>query len=442
MGDQAHPHRGTGSRRPSLTVAVTTGFDPFDPGTLQCPFPHWARLRADEPVATLPIGITMVTRHDLVSEVLRDTATWSSAFGGISMPMPKEQRSALADVIADGYPRVPTLLTADPPAHTRYRRLVSRAFTPRAVASWEPVIREIAVRLVESWLPSAGGTATVELLERFAVPLPVEVIARALGVSDDRLDDFKRWSDDSVAGVGTALSFEARLAAERGVNELQHHFAAELERRRAEPTDDLLSALVHASIEDDPSAGDDLDDRRPLDLPELLGIIQQLLVAGNETTTKLLGETMRMLAERPEVWAALRGDPSRIPAVIEESLRLATPVQGMFRVATRDTVLGGVPLAAGSRVVAVFGSANRDESVFTEPESFVPGRPDVSEHLAFGKGIHHCLGANLARLEARVALEELVRRIATVRVHDPDSLTYHPSFLLRGLVRLDLDVTT
>jgi cytochrome P450 len=171
-----------------------------------------------------------------------------------------------------------------------------------------------------------------------------------------------------------------------------------------------------------------------------LSIVQQLLVAGNETTTKMLTEMMRLLAENPEQWEMVKADPSRIPSIVEETLRLSTPTQGMFRIATRDVELAGVHIPKGSRVVIVFMSANRDESLFEEPDAFNPDRANLSDHLAFGKGTHFCVGANLSRLEGRVALQELSKRIASFTLTEANDFAYHPSFMLRGLVKLDLDV--
>ena len=409
-------------------------FNPFDPQTLQCPYPHYAKMRVDAPVHHIEsMGMYFVTRHDMVNEVIRDVTTYSSQFGNTSMPLPAEARERMMAVIADGYPRVPTMLTADPPTHTRYRRLVSKAFTPRSIVELEPVIRAITTRLVDSWI----DTGRIEFVKQFAVPLPVEVIAKALNVPDDRLADFKRWSDDSIAGIGTNISLDQRLVAERGVNEFQHYFADALEQRRVHPQEDLLTKLLNARIDD---ADPDVTDMRALDMPEMLSIVQQLLVAGNETTTKMLTEMMRLLGENPDKWEAVKRDPSMVPGVVEETLRLSTPTQGMFRIATRDVELGGVHIPKGSRVVVVFSSANRDETVFVDPDEFDPKRSNVTDHLAFGKGTHFCVGANLSRLEGRVALEEISKRVESFTLPDTNQYAYHPSFMLRGLTSLDIDV--
>jgi cytochrome P450 len=410
-------------------------FNPFDPTVLQCPFPHYARMRDEAPVLKIePLGVYLVTRYDLVSEIARDQKTFSNDFGGASMPLPPGDREKLIEAMNEGYPRVSTMLTADQPAHTRYRRLVARAFNPRAIADLEPVVRSTSIALIESWL----DRERIEFVENFAVPLPVRVIAHALNVPDDRLADFKKWSDDSIAGIGTNISIEQRVAAERGVYEFQRYFAEQIELRRTEPRDDLLTNLLNARVDDDDP---EVLDKRPLDMPEMLSIVQQLLVAGNETTTKMLTEMMRLLAEHPDEWRKLKDDPTRVDRVVEETLRLSTPTQGMWRIVTRDVELGGVHIPAGSRLVVVYSAANRDPAVFADPDEFDPDRPELREHVAFGKGIHYCLGANLARLEGKVALEEIVRRLESFTLAESNRFDYFPSFMLRGLTRLEIEFT-
>jgi cytochrome P450 len=308
---------------------------------------------------------------------------------------------------------------------------VTKAFTPKAVAGLEPFVRQIVNDLLDGW----GQRTSIEFVAEFAVPLPVKAIATMLGVPEERYPDVKRWSDAFIAGIGTIQTTEERVVSERTVNEFQHFFAAELERRRAQSTDDLLTQLLHARI-DEPGV-----DPRPLDVPEILSILSQLMTAGNETTTKLLSEAMRLLGEQPGEWRALRNDPTRADRVVEEALRLSSPTQGMFRRVRRDTELGGVTLPKGSMLIVVFGAANRDTDVFgDDAESFVPDRANAREHLAFGKGVHFCLGAALTRLEARVALEELARRVPAFELADENDFAYFPSILLRGLRSLHLQL--
>ena len=417
-----------------MAVDIST-FNPFDPSTQQCPFPHYAQMREEAPVHPVPgLGVHLVTKHDLVMQVLRDPQTYSSMFGGAGMPLSSADREKFAEGMAAGYPRVPTMLTADQPDHTRYRRLVARAFHPKVIAEMEPIIRQITVELIESWIDKGR----IEFVKEFGVPLPVRVIAKALNVPDDRLADFKRWSDDSIAGIGTNITLEQRLQAEYGVNEFQHYFAEQIELRRTHPQDDILTNLLNASIDDDDP---EVTDKRQLDMPEMLSIIQQLLVAGNETTTKSLTEMVRLLAENPEEWAALKADPSRAEKVFEETLRLSTPTQGMWRILTKDAELGGVQLTKGQRIIIVFASANRDEALYDNPDEFDPMRDHLRDNLAFGKGIHFCLGANLSRLEGKVAAEELSKRIDTITLSESNKYQYFPSFMLRGLTDLDIEFT-
>jgi cytochrome P450 len=413
-----------------------TTFNPLENAVLQCPYPHYEQLRREAPVFYVEaIDAYYVTRYDLINEIVRDIKTFSSNFGRAGMPPPPEYIEALAAVKAEGYPRVPTLLTADQPAHTRFRRLLSKAFSPRTISQLEPVIREITVRLIESF----RHTDQVEFVRQFAVPLPVEVIAHALGVSAERMADFKKWSDDSVATIGRSLTLQQQIQAESGVNDFQAYFAAELDRRRVEPQNDLLTHLLTATIDDDDP---DVVDRRSLDMPEMLSILQQLMVAGNETTTKLVAEMFRYLAEEPEQWDRLKRDPALADSVVEETLRLLSPSHAMWRITTRDVTLAGVTVPAGKRLIISYGSANRDPAVFPdEPECFNPSRDNLGDHLAFGKGIHFCIGAALARMEGRIALQEMVKRIDRFTIVDPSSLTYLPSFMLRGLTALPLAIS-
>lgn len=411
------------------TSVDLAGFNPFDPAVQQCPHQYYRQMQQGPAVFQVPgTDLYLVTRHDLVVPILRDTATFSSRFGGTGEPPKGELLDKVRAIMADGWPQVPTMLTIDPPDHTRFRGTVAAYFTPRRMAALREPVEQICERLIDTWIDEGS----IEFVSRFAVPLPVEAIAHVLNVPADRLRDFKRWSDDSIATIGANPSAERRLEAARGVVELQHYLAGELEARRATPQGDLLSDVVGATIATDEG------EQRPLTMAEMISIVQQLLVAGNEATTKSLTEAMVLLARSPEQWRALQDDPSRAPAVVEEVLRLSTPTQGMFRLTTRDTEIEGVPIPKGARVVVVYSAANRDPSVFGDPDGFDPDRTNLKEHLAFGKGIHFCLGAPLSRLELSCALVALSRRLGELSLPESNSFEYHPSFMLRGLTRLDL----
>jgi cytochrome P450 len=416
------------------TPAVTLeGFNPFSDAVQQCPHLYYRAMQEQTPCFRIEgTDLFMVTRHESVTPILRDTATFSSRFGGAGEMPQGAVVERIKEIIASGYPQVPTMLTIDPPHHTRYRGTVAPYFTPKRMAELREPVQRIVDRLIDH-LP----TGTFDWVTHFAVPLPIEAIAQVLNVPADRMADFTRWSDDSIANIGSVISDERRIESFMGIVEFQHYFAEQLERRRAAPTGDLMSDLVQAEIDTDDGT------KRPLEMAEMLSIVQQLLVAGNETTTKALTEAARLLAEHPHVWERLRADPAGYaPLVTEEVLRLTTPTQGMFRVVTRDTEIDGVPVPKGSRVIVVFAGANRDPKVWgDDPDRFDPDRPNLKEHLAFGKGVHFCLGAPLSRVEMQVALETLGRRVRSIELDDANDFRYHPSFMLRGLVRLDVRVT-
>ena len=413
------------------TPAIDLGqYDPMDPETQQDPFPAYATLRREAPVFRHPTtGMYFISRLDTVSRVLAEPLIYSSQFANLGIASTSETAQQMAEITREGWDPVHTMLTADPPGQTRYRKTVGRAFSSRRILAVEPRIRELTDELLQDW-PERGRVDFYQ----FAVALPVRVIAHMLNMAPWTENEIKRWSDDSVATLGVAITNERRLEAARGVVEMQKYFASEFEARRAEPRDDFLTDLALAEVED-------LDGQtRPLNMQELLSIIQQLMVAGNETTTKLLNETAKLLIENPGEWEKIRKEPEAIPAMVEEALRLSTPNQGMFRLAKQDSELEGVPIAKGSMLWIMFGSANRDESYFPDPDRFDPGRENLREHIAFGKGTHFCPGAPLARLEARVVFEQLAKHVERWSIPAGFPLRYEPSYILRGLAALELDI--
>jgi cytochrome P450 len=303
---------------------------------------------------------------------------------------------------------------------------VNQAFTPRIVRSLEPRMRAIAAELVAR----AVERREVDLVEALTYPLPVVVIAEIIGVPVEDRERFKHWSDVAVAGLGHAffrpptperLQELARMRAEMGA-----YFSALADERRHRPREDLLSGLVRAELEGS-----------RLSHAEMLQMLVLLLVAGNETTTNLIGNAVLAFLEHPAELARVRADRGLVASAVEEVLRWASPVQMDPRRATRDVELGGVAIAADQLVITWLGSANRDEDVFPEPERFDVTRGD-NRHLAFGFGPHYCLGANLARLEAQVALATLLERTRDFERSDAAPLPLHPSIVFRGVTRLPL----
>jgi cytochrome P450 len=414
-----------------MSAVSLEGYSPMDPARQQDPFPHYAALRRTAAVYRGSGGIYFVSTHAAVLEVLQQPKLFSSQWGNSAgFPPTAGLEEEMRQIRAQGYPAISTMLTLDPPQQTRYRKSVGRAFSTRRIAGLEPEIREIVCGLLDAW-PAEGP---IDFLRQAAIAFPVRVIARMLSIPEERERDIKRWSDESVAAIGVKLSPERALESARQIVALQNYLASLLEDRQREPRDDFLSELVAADFE----AADGT--RRKLETAECISICQQLLVAGNEATTKGISEIMKLLIENPDEWEAIRRDASRIPATVEEGLRLASPNQGLFRVCTEDTELAGVAIPRGAMLWAMFGSANRDEQVFPDPDRFDPTRDNLNDSLAFGRGAHFCIGAQLARLEIRVLFEELTKRFRRVRFAPGTVLEYEPSFILRGLRALSIEV--
>lgn len=396
------------------------------PEVLECPYPHYRRARAEAPVHLADEGFWMVTSYEDVTTVLRDNVRFSNAVATDDHP-------EVVAIHQEGHPEVPTLLAADPPDHQYYRGLVNKAFLPRRVAQLEGEIATISRGLIDRFI----DRGSVELVSKLAVGLPLAVIADALGVDRGDQEFFKRWSDDIVAPRSGLLTLEERKRCARSLVEMQHYMAARCEERRADPRDDLLSDLAGARFESGDREGE------LLTLNELIGILRQLMVAGNETTTSLIAGAMKLLVEHPDELAAATADPSRIPVVLEEALRIDAPIQMLPRRALVDVELGGVVVPAGSVVRVAYASANHDEVRFPDPGTYCPERSNVRTHLAFGQGPHFCPGAALARSEARIAVEMLLDRAADW-CFDP---TFDPpyrrdlSMTLRGLSELRLTFT-
>ncbi len=410
-------------------------YHPMDREVQQCPYAHYAALREQGPVFLhQPTGMFFASRLDIVGEILRDTETFSSRFANAGTMGESDTMRQVMEVLDEGWPRVDTMLTIDPPHHTRYRKLVSRSFSARRIAALEDKVREIANELIDEF-PDKG---TIDFHADFAVSFPVRVIRYALNMAPETEGKIKGWSDDAVAALGVKLTDERRLEAARGQVELQKYWFSEYEQRLVAPQDDILSDITHADFAD-PDLPD--GETRKLTYPEVFSIMSQLMVAGNETTTKFLNETIRLLIENPEWWDALEADPEgAAPGIVEEGLRLSSPNQGLFRRVTRDTSIEGVEIPKGSTVWVMFGAANRDERFFPDSENFHADRDNFKDHIAFGKGHHFCIGAPLSRLEGRVAFEELVRRIKRPAFSPGNTFEYEPSFILRGLAALELDV--
>ena len=419
-----------------MSAIELSTYHPMDPEVQQCPFAHYAALRDHGPIFHHEqTGMYFASRHDVVNRILRDTTTFSSVGSNVKTVGSSEVMDQVAEIMATGWPRAETMLTVDPPLQTRYRKLVSRTFSARRIATLEETVRRIAVELIDAF-PDDGP---IDFHADFAVSLPVRVIHHALNMSPETVDEIKVWSEASNVALGTEPSAEARLGAARAQLAAQTYWHGAYEDRLANPIQDILSDLAHADFDDpDTPTGE----TRKLEFPEVYSIIKQLMVAGNETTTKFLNETMRLLIDHPDVWATIEQDvDGHINGLVEEGLRLSSPDQGMFRFVTTETEIDGVSIPEGSTVWVIFGAANRDGAVFADAETFDPTRENLNDHVSFGKGHDFCIGAPLSRLEGRVALQELLARVELPRFAPGNTFDYEPSFILRGLAQLDLEVT-
>jgi len=394
-------------------------------GTVQCPYPYYESLRSHDPAHQLEgEDVFLITRHADCEAVLAQPDVFSSKAG------PGLRQSDLMGAAGTGpdaqYRVVRTLLTNDPPSHTRFRRLVSGAFSARRIAALEPEIRAVASDLIDAF-PSSGE---IDYVRDFAQPLPLVVIADFLGVPRADLDIFRKWSDDAAEVLGGTLTQERARECHDSLQELLGYFDQRITERRKNPTDDFLSVLIQARDREE----------QPLRANEILAIAYVTLVAGNETTVNLLSGLMLLLLRNPGQLARLRADRALVPAAVEEALRLEAPVQGMVRVARADSEVAGTPIPKGSRLLVVAGAAGRDGEVFSGPDDFDLGRSNLRAHLAFGKGIHHCLGAALSRLEGTVALEQLLDRLAVIEPVPSFAPRYADNAVLRSLLTLPVRV--
>ncbi|MFY0522620.1 cytochrome P450 [Archangium gephyra] len=388
------------------------------------PYPFYASLREAGPVPfveSLMRGCYVLTRHEDITSVLKNPALFSSKLMAPGAMMPKE----LGEDVLRYFQAENNLLTSAPPLHTRLRTLVSRAFSPRRVAGLEPRIRELSGELIDAML----AREEFDLIPELAAPLPVIVIAEMLGVEPERRLDFKRWSDDVLRATAMQGTHEELMRLRESILAFHAYLEAAVERRRREPRQDLISALIEAS---EAEGGF-------LSTLDIIAFTRLLLVAGNETTTNLIGNGLVALLRNPSEWERLAADPSLMPNAVEEMLRYDSPAQALIRVVLEDTEIAGQPVPKGSRVLLLLGASNREPRRFPEPDRFDVTR-EAQGHVSFGHGIHFCLGAPLARLEAKVVFEELFRRVRRVSFApgQEETIPWNQAFLIRGLKSLRL----
>jgi len=399
----------------------------FAPETLTDPFDYYTAVHdagmAIEHIAEM--NAYVVYSYQLCSEANTKPEIFSNDFTSL---MGREENEELDAILAEGWADTPTLLTADHPVHTRNRKLVNLAFSAPRVNAIEETMRTKAIALIEEMTKKGGG----DFVEDFAIPLPVYMIAGQIGLDNDP-KQVKYWSDAAVDRFSQMIDHDRKLECARSFVEYQHYMKGKIDDRRANGGDDLLTDLVEARVEGE----------TPLTDPEIMSIMQQFMVAGNETTTSSLAGGLLQLIRNPEqmekVKAAAGGrDPKLIGNLVEETLRYETPSAGMWRIVKQDTELGGVAIPAGATLQLRYAAANRDPNKFENPNAFDVERKNARAHLAFGKGPHMCVGNMLSRKEMLVAFDELFERLDNFAVSDESDIAILPNILLRGVTKLPI----
>jgi cytochrome P450 len=403
------------------------------------PYPYFDALREQCPVRREPHhDVMMVTGYDEAVEVFHDARTFSSCvsvtgpFPGFPVPLEGDDVTGLIERHRDELPFNDQLPTLDPPVHTDHRALLMRLITPKRLKENEAAMWRLADRQLDVFL--AGGEG--EFIGEFAGPFTLLVIADLLGVPEEDQQEFARTLQHRPRSEGVGIIGEEMTHSP--LEFLYSRFTAYIEDRRREPRQDVLTGLATATFPDGSTP----------DVADAVRVAANLFSAGQETTVRLLSSALKVIAERPGIQRLLRAERDRIPNFIEETLRMESPVKGDFRLSRVPATVGGIDVPAGTIVMVLNGAANRDPRRFDDPATFDPARPNARHHLAFGRGIHTCPGAPLARAEARVAIERLLDRTTDIRiaerVHGPAEARryrYIPTYILRGLTRLHLEFT-
>ncbi len=406
----------------------------FDIETLKSPHAAYKRLRDEAPVYfAKELGLHVVSRYDLLREALRDPKTYSSEVGNF-LQRPQEMRfqgaspetqEKIEHLRKQLVPEPPTMLTLDRPEHTAYRSLVDQLFTGSRIKSAEDAVQKV----IDETLDALGNVTEVEFISEIAFPIPLTIIGDRLGVPEADREVFERGAGVLADALRINMYEDEEFVRRTQIElDLQRLLLRILEERRSEPRDDMISMLATSRLE---------AENRLLTHGEAASILRQFLVAGHETTTSAFGWGMLALCERPELQDELHSNPDKIRTFVEEILRIESPVQGLPRVVTTDTELGGYPLKAGDVVMLRYGAANRDERMFESPDDVVIDRPKAGMQMAFSSGVHHCIGAPLARQELNLGFASLIKRMKNFSLN-PDKPTpeAEPSFVLRNLAHL------
>ena len=397
-----------------------------DPAVQKCPFAAYRTVRAQAQVYRDPrSGMFVVLGHELVRKVANDAATFSNETGLLLVKDSKIKDELDEIWRTEGVMPVPTMVVSDAPSHTFHRSLVDKAFTPVRVREMEAYLESIVDGMIDEFI----DRGEVDFQSGMAIRVPLYVIADQLGVPRDQWPQFHRWASTVIAQGQHNNDAAEQVRITRTLCELQNYIVDRAAEYEAHPRNCILSDLVHARA----------DDGRKLSREELVAIVIQLLTAGYETTAATMTAGLLRIIQTPGLESLLRNDPARLPNFIEEVLRIDAPVQGLFRRATRDTEIGGVPVPAGSLIQLMFGAANRDPAQFPEPDEFRPDRANARRHLTFSFGPHVCVGNQLARGELRIAFTRLLQRMKNFRLARPqEPIEYISHSFAYGVTKLDV----
>ena len=396
-------------------------YHPLRGEQLENPYPFYARARSEEPIFySDELQAWIVTRYDDIFSILNQPDVFSSK--DALRPVVRFTPAVFAE-LSQGYPFVPNVVDSDGAAHTRFRNAVARAFVPKRIKELEPFIQEVTTSLVDSF----ASDHRAELISQFCYPLPLEVALFLIGVPKEDMAATKKLSDRTSMLVNSPLPEEQQVECARAFVQLQRYFIQLINERRSAPREDLISDLL-----DTPPG------KQPFDDAQLVNVLVSMVIAGHETTTQLLGNGLALLLGQPERWSMLCAHPESIPQALEEIVRYDSPVHAFFRTTTREATVGGVTFPPETLLMVVYGSANRDESQFPRADQF-DMRRSPNRHLAFGYGIHFCVGAFLARKQGQIALETLCRRLPNLRLVPGQRLSHAPVLRQRGFTRLEVE---
>lgn len=416
-------------------AAMLAGATLADPAIQAHPGAFFGAMRRNDPVHyDEKLGMWLVSRYEDIVQVLRDPITFSDKLGYEKIFAGGYVDEYRAILERDGGGFFPGVIKDDPPAHTRVRSLMEKAFTAHRVATLEPAITAVIVELIEALSDKAAAGQTVDGVREFAIPLTIRIICEQLGVSPSYAEAIERWSAAATAQISAMQNRESMIANAKQMCAMQQFIIGEMRAREASPREDMISDTVHATLEDGSR----------LEFGEAVSLIQALIIAGNDTTATAIGNLLFLLATRPEVLRTLQesvDDDRLLTRFVEELLRIEPPVRGLAKMTIREVELGGTLLPAHAHLLVLYASGNDDETVFPCPRDFDLNRSNLGKHVAFGVGVHRCIGAALARMEIKVAAREVVKRIDVQLAVPVEEIRYLPTVATHTIAELPLTLT-